>query len=404
MRYPLQLISSRCEKTLEDRLKASGVDAAGIEIIKRKADNLIIRIEDVPAPAANILKQDLLALGGDAAVHRDAITGRVEKSIVYIIADRRRISRLPAKLRNQPFGLAELAADLERLLRLNENPPERIAVPGGEIDLTNGPIIMGVINVTPDSFSDGGLYLEPESACERALEMMEEGASIIDVGGESSRPGSGEVGADEELERVMPVLERLAGRLNIPVSIDTRKAEVARAAVQSGASIINDISGFKRDGGMAGAALETGAAVILMHMQGTPEMMQDDPHYEDAVSEILSWMSERTAELTSSGVGRDKIIVDPGIGFGKRLEDNLAILHEIGDFRSLGYPVMVGYSRKSFIGSITGRRPFERLWGGFAALASCLNGGVQIVRVHDVRETADFIKVWKEIERRGCRR
>lgn len=401
MRYTPRLIVSRSDAAFENHLAQAGVDPEGIRIMKSKARNLIIRVDNVSAPAANIIKQQLLSLGGDAAVHRDAITGRSEKSTVYIIADERRLAILTEKFKNQPFDLPVLGTEIERLLRVHHNPPVKIPLPHGDIDLTAGPVIMGVINVTPNSFSDGGRYLDPNRAYERALEMVEEGASIIDIGAESTRPGSKELPTTEEIERVKPILEKLAGRLPVPISIDTRKADVARLAVASGASIINDISGLKHDREMLAVALETKAALTVMHMMGTPEDMQEDPQYTDAVTEIIEWLDTRTGELLSEGIDRQKIIVDPGIGFGKRLQDNLAILNELGDFHNLGFPVMIGYSRKSFIGMLTGREPVERLSGGFAALGKCLERGAQIIRVHDVKETADYCKVWKAIEERG---
>jgi dihydropteroate synthase len=402
MRYSLRLISSRSSDTIERHLAKAGVDPEGIAIIKNKSERFIIKVDNVKAAAANIIKQQLLSIGGDAAVHRDVITGKPPLSTVYILTDRRRIEALAEKLEHQPFALSELGRDIIRLVEDHESPPQHIPLPGGgTIDLSDGPIVMGVLNVTPDSFSDGGSYNDPEQAVDRAHQMVEEGAGIIDIGGESSRPGAGELPAEDELARIQPVLERLSGRLGVPVSIDTRKAEVARTALDLGAVIINDISGFTRDPGMIPLAAKSGAAVVVMHMKGTPKTMQDDPSYDDVVSEILQWIEERTGILISNGVSPDKIIVDPGIGFGKRLADNIEILQELGDFRSLGFPVLVGHSRKSFIGMITGREPDERLWGGLAALAKCLDGGARILRVHDVKETIDFIKVWRSIELKG---
>ena len=263
---------------------------------------------------------------------------------------------------------------------------------------------MGVLNVTPDSFSDGGAFLDPGAAHERALAMIEEGARVIDVGGESTRPGASEMSAETELGRVMPLLRRLGGAISVPLSIDTRRAAVARAAVDAGAAIVNDVSGLRHDPAMIATARDAGAAVVVVHMQGTPETMQTNPGYTDVAGEIIAWLDERAAELVRAGIDREKIIVDPGLGFGKRLEDNLTILNELGDFAGLGLPVMVGYSRKSFIGGVTGREPASRLPGGLAALAKCLAGGAAFIRVHDVGETVDFLKVWKAIEAAGADR
>lgn len=401
MRYPIRLISSREKGSFARYLAEAGVDPHGIRIIEKKADLLILRVDRVSAPAANILKQQLLSIGGDAAVHREVITGNPSLSSVHIISDRGRLAQLPAKLARQPFGLAELGSGIERLLEAVERPPANISLPSGAIDLTAGPIVAGVLNVTPDSFSDGSAFLDPGRALEKAAAMIEEGAGILDIGGESTRPGAAEVDAAEELSRVMPVLGKLAGTVTIPISIDTRKATVARAAMEAGAAIINDVSGLRHDPAMVETAVATRAAVAVMHMQGIPESMQRDPRYEDPTSEIIAWFEERTGELMRAGIDPAKIIIDPGIGFGKRLQDNLSIIAEIGDFRGLGFPVMIGYSRKSFIGTITDHGASGRLAGGLAALAKCLAGGVGIVRVHDVKETVDFIKVWNAIERKG---
>ena len=402
MHYPLRLIASRPAGSLARSLAEAGVDPHGIAIIEKKAETVVLRVDLVAAPVANIIKQQLLSLGGDAAVHREVITGAPPQSSVYIIADRSRLARLPAKLARQPFGLAELGAGIERLLAAAGRPPRAVSLPHGSLDLAAGPVVMGVLNVTPDSFSDGGAWLDPGAAYERAVAMVEEGAGIIDIGGESTRPGAAAVSAETELERVMPVLRRLGGAVNVPLSIDTRRSAVARAAVAAGVSIVNGVSGLASDTAMVDAVREARAAVVIMHMQGTPETMQNDPRYGDVTGEIITWLDERAAKLESSGIDREKIIVDPGVGFGKRLDDNLRILNEIGDFQGLALPVMVGYSRKSFIGGVTGRGTDERLPGGLAALAKCLAGGVRIVRVHDVRETRDFIKVWRAIERAGA--
>jgi dihydropteroate synthase len=402
MRYSLRLISSRNADAIEKYLEDAGVDPEGIAIIRSKSENLIIRVDDVPAAAANIIKQQLLSIGGDAAVHRNVITGVPPSSTVYIFTDKRRIETLAERLAYQPFGLSELGQGIRKLVSADERPPESVALPGGRaIDISKGPVVMGILNVTPDSFSDGGRFLEPSRAIARALEMVEEGAGIIDIGGESSRPGARGFTAEEELSRVRPILERLSREIDVPISIDTRKSMVAAEAVDMGASIINDISGLRHDPDMVATAVRSGAAVTVMHMQGTPETMQDNPYYEDAVSDIIRWLEERTDRLVEAGLARGKIIIDPGIGFGKRLVDNLELFHGIGDFRGLGYPLLVGHSRKSFIGMLTDRGPGERLWGGLAALGRCLEAGVKIVRVHDVKETVDYIKVWSAIESRG---
>ncbi len=247
-------------------------------------------------------------------------------------------------------------------------------------------LIMGILNVTPDSFSDGGRFLSPDAAVERALAMEKEGADIIDVGGESSRPGADPVPVEEELRRVLPVLERLRGKLRIPISIDTTKAEVAEAALRAGASIVNDISALRFDPAMAPLVAEFGAGLVLMHMLGTPKTMQQAPHYEDVVTEVRDFLAERAQYAQSQGIPREAIAVDPGIGFGKTVEHNLELLRRLPELVELGFPVLVGPSRKSFIGAILGLGVEERLEGTLAACAVAVVRGADILRVHDVKE------------------
>ncbi|RKZ06454.1 dihydropteroate synthase, partial [bacterium] len=245
MDYRIRFITPGKEEITRRNLLSTGIDEHGIEILLSKSKIHIVRVEGLTAPAANILKQQLLSLGADAAVHRDTIRGETFDAPVLIISDERRLEALPSKLEHQPFKLKSLAADIVSILERIKKPPTEIPLPGGSIDLGGGPIIMGILNVTPDSFSDGGLYNKVPRAVERALEMVEEGASIIDVGGESSRPGAAELGPEEEKARVVPVIEALAERLDVPISIDTRKADVAEAAIRAGAELVNDISALR---------------------------------------------------------------------------------------------------------------------------------------------------------------
>lgn len=244
-------------------------------------------------------------------------------------------------------------------------------------------LICGILNVTPDSFSDGGKWLSTEAATARALELAGQGADLIDIGGESSRPGSAPVALDEEKRRVLPVLAALAGRLKIPVSVDTCKPELALLAVKAGADLINDITGFE-DPAMLAAAASTGAGVIVMHMRGRPRDMQAAPVYNDVVGEVKAFLAARAAALSKAGV--ERIILDPGIGFGKTLEHNLALIARLGEIRALGYPVMLGVSRKKFIGLLTGGDASERLGGTIAACAAGAAAGADMIRVHDVQE------------------
>ncbi len=247
---------------------------------------------------------------------------------------------------------------------------------------------MGILNVTPDSFYDRGAYFSRERAIDRAFRMIDEGADIIDVGAETTRPFSEPTPLAEELERLLPVIEAVRKRSDIPISVDTYKAAAARAALAAGADIINDISALSFDPEMAEAAAESGAPVVLMHMKGTPRDMQKDPYYEDAVGEIREFLAERIAFAESAGIDGENIVIDPGIGFGKRLQDNLAIIRELGRLKELGKPILMGTSMKSFIGRIVGTEALEdRAEGTLASVAMSLWNGADIVRVHDVART-----------------
>lgn len=265
---------------------------------------------------------------------------------------------------------------------------------------------MGILNVTPDSFSDGGLFCDPQIAVGRAWQMVAEGADIIDVGGESNRPGSEPVKVEEELRGVVPVIRALREKLQkrgadatpIEISIDTTKAIVAAQAVEAGATIINDISAGRFDPEMFSVAAKFGATICLMHMQGMPKTMQEAPHYEEVVGEVKKFLSGRIAAAVAAGIVREKIWIDPGIGFGKRVEDNLALLHNLHQFQELGCPILVGASRKSFIGALTGAPVEARLPGSLAAAALAVRNGAQILRVHDVASTKQFLQILTPIE------
>lgn len=259
------------------------------------------------------------------------------------------------------------------------------------------PLVMGILNVTPDSFSDGGLYSDTRAAIDRAREMLGAGADFVDVGGESTRPGSAETDLDEEIRRTLPVVEPLS-REAVCVSIDTRHHEVAAAACSAGASIINDVSGF-RDPAMVAVAAGSDAGLIAMHMLGEPGTMQDAPHYDDVVSEVSAFLLERAHHLESAGVARERIAIDPGIGFGKTTEHNLELLHRLPEIAALGYPVVIGASRKRFIGALTGQDvPAERIEGSIAAAVWAATHGASVVRVHDVLETVRALKVASAID------
>ncbi|MFP3910885.1 MAG: dihydropteroate synthase [Desulfobacteraceae bacterium] len=253
--------------------------------------------------------------------------------------------------------------------------------------------IMGVLNVTPDSFSDGGAHFAAEEAIEHGLKMAQDGADIIDIGGESTRPYARKVAAEEEAQRVIPVISGLFKRISIPISIDTRKSSVARQALNAGAAIINDVSALRADPHMGRVVAEAGVPVILMHMKGRPENMQDHPHYHDLIPEILHFLKRALDGAEASGIRRDLTLVDPGIGFGKTFDHNLMILRELVQFQALGRPLLVGSSNKAFIGQILKKKPHERGTGSMAAAAVSAMNGAHMVRVHRVKEAVETVRI-----------
>ena len=273
--------------------------------------------------------------------------------------------------------------------------------PKGRLDFSAGCIVMGILNVTPDSFSDGGQFFDPNKAVEHGLRMATEGAAIIDVGGESTRPGSDSVSTGEQIRRVVPVIEALCEKINVPVSIDTYKCEVAEAALDAGAGIVNDITALS-DERIGELAAVRQVPVVLMHMQGTPATMQIEPKYDDVVGEVLEFLLSRAKRAEKLGISKEMIFIDPGIGFGKTTEHNLLLLRSIDKFVDTGYRVLVGTSRKRFISQITGKeKPTARIFGTAATVALCVAAGVSIVRVHDVAEMVDVVKVVGEVNRKN---
>ena len=334
----------------------------------------------IPPPAA---------AGGGAGA--PAVAGR--ENLAFAAAEV--IARDGATVRRRLVSAAELARgaggeELATLLQRLTEPRPPIA--GLTFDR---PRLMGVVNVTPDSFSDGGRWLEPEAAIGHALSLEAEGADMLDIGGESTRPGAEPVGIEEELRRVLPVVEALLKRARIPVSIDTRNAEAMRRAAQAGARLINDVSALTHDPDSLAAAAETGLPVVLMHAQGRPATMQRDPRYADVVLDVYDALEARIEACARAGIPSERLIVDPGIGFGKTLAHNLALLGSLSMFHGLGCPVMLGASRKSFIGKLTGAGAHERLPGSLAAALMGAAQGVQILRVHDVAATRQALAVWE---------
>jgi len=394
MKYKIRLLDIKNIPEGISEFNKIGATAAGQKIMAEKLFPLAVKVKGLKAPAANILKQEMLARGGDVVTYRDMLIDRSGKTDVIIQGSFKSFESLIIKLKMQPFGLKELSVELETFLdsyKKNLRDKE-YSIGGKKFNTGSAPLIMGILNTTTDSFFDGGRYSSYKSAVDRAVKMIDEGADIIDIGGQSSRPGSKPVDSGEELKRTIPLIKYIHDNYNALISIDTCRSEVAERAVSAGAHIINDISAFTMDESMVQVASKSGAAVVLMHMKGNPEDMQDDPKYSDVVDEIYEYLDRRASHAVKSGISADKIIIDPGIGFGKTLEHNLAILNKIREFSSMGFPVLVGASRKSFIGKILDLPVEERLEGSIAAAVWAIASGVNILRVHDVSATTRAVK------------
>lgn len=376
------------------------VSSQGIVVMAPKALGLSIKLTKVHVGAANILKQEMLSIGGDAAVARGVVNGVEKTSNMILLGNANKIKKLINKLDHQTiFGLPEISTDLKLMLKYVLGKQTTMLNCNGKKLKLDSMKIMGVLNVTPDSFSDGNKFIQIDKAVDHAIKMIEEGADIIDIGGESTRPGAEKVDITTELERVIPVIEKLRERTDIPISIDTNKAEVADKAIQAGASIINDISALRFDTGMVKVLQKyPDVPIILMHMLGTPQTMQKEPFYEDTIDEIMEFFQERIDHCVSNGINRNRIVLDPGIGFGKRQIDNLIILKKLLEFKSFSLPIQLGASRKSFIGRIYDSKPEDRLEGNLAATALAFQNGVDIMRVHDVKQHKLFIQTLQSIK------
>lgn len=366
----------------------------GGAIMAPKMVSLVVHVDNVDTRAANILKQNMLSIGGEVSLPREVFDYGGNTVSAIISGSLKHFKLLIPKLKRQPFGLKALAAELEKLLRSSRGETARkLRLGGREYDLGGRTLVMGVVNVTPDSFSDGGRFFDAKSAIEHALRLEEEGADILDIGGESTRPGSDFIPLEEELRRVMPVIEGVAGKAGVPLSIDTTKAEVARRALAAGCAMVNEISAMRLDGEMLPLVVEERVPFCLMHMQGMPKDMQVEPRYGDVVGEVATFLRERAETAEEAGADPGDIMIDPGIGFGKTLEHNLEILRRLGELKSLGYALVLGTSRKSFIGRILDMPEDRRVEGTAASVALGIAKGADIVRVHDVAEMVRVCRV-----------
>lgn len=381
-----------------------GVDPYGIKIMLPKASTYLLRFKSVSNITANILKQEMLSLGADAAISRSSLTGKAKKTDCLLIANLAQLSRLNQKLRKQPFGLDKLSSDLANCLANYQQ--EKFVLDFGryKLNLALRTYIMGIVNLTPDSFSGDGLYKKSniKNQISKIIDFVEkmvwDGSDILDVGGESSRPQAAPVSAKEELKRTIPVLKALSKRIKVPISIDTYKPEVAEAALDNGASLVNDITGL-RNHKMAKLVARYKAGVVIMHMKGNPLSMQRNPRYLSLIDELIEYLDKAINRALAYGVGRERIIIDPGIGFGKSAEHNLEILKRLDDFKVLGRPILVGPSRKSFIGKILNQGPQKRIFGTVSSCVLAAKMGANVLRVHDVKEVKQALKVFDAIDK-----
>ena len=395
-RYRPRLLRVEGERSARDILEELGTDSAGAAIMSSKMVHVAIRVDNVQARASNVVKQVMLSKGGECATPRDALLKTTEPVSLIIMGT---IKQLRAAVRNlsvQPFGLKGLSLELKEFMEDSfgrESGPRAMRAGRHRLTVGGRTLVMGVVNVTPDSLPEGGRSFDFDAARKRALEMAAAGADVIDVGGESTRPGAEPVSLEEEERRTIPLVESLAGELDVPISIDTYKAPVARMALEAGASIVNDISALRIDGELARLVASREVPLVLMHMQGEPRNMQEDPRYDDVVGEISAFLRERAEYAVESGVDEDVIMVDPGIGFGKTVEHNLEILRRLEEFKALGYPLVLGTSRKRFIGSVLDRGVTDRLMGTAATVAFAIARGVDVVRVHDVSQMVEVVRM-----------
>lgn len=371
----------------KEELKKIGVHPYSLKLMAPKALFYTIKLEQADSSIANILKQEMLSLGGDAALSKNAVFGR-GKTGLLLMGTLKQYTLLIKKLKKQPFNLPSLAAKIHFLL-FQKTPPMKIGP--RTFQFGKRTYLMGVLNVTPDSFSDGGRYSSPEKAIARAKKMVSERADIIDIGAESSRPGAEPVSAKEEWRRLSSVLPELL-KLKVPLSVDTCKPEVAEKCLKAGAHMINDITGL-RSKKMAKVVAKYKCPIVLMHMLGSPRTMQENPEYKDVCGEIISFLRKRMEFAKKHGIQENKIIIDPGIGFGKTLAHNLELLRNLSEFKSLGRPILLGTSRKSFIGKLLNLPANERLEGTLASISIAIQNGADIVRVHDVKESKRAARV-----------
>ena len=371
-----------------------GVDDVSVPMMAPKMRYWVLKLSDVDVRAANIIKQEMLSKGGEAAVAKWSAGFTKPATDVLMMGSLKHFKLTLKKLKIQPYGLKAIAEEIENaLIGIEGNSSVTWKLGGKDLVIGERTLIMGILNVTPDSFSETGKLIDEDQAIDNASLMIDDGADIIDIGGESTRPDSSPISMEDEISRVIPVIRGIRERSDIPISIDTQKSGVAIAALENGADIINDISAMTADDAMIKVVADSRAPVVLMHMKGDPATMQQNPAYDDLIPEIIAYLSDRVDDALNAGIEKDKIAIDPGFGFGKNIEHNLTLLRYLEEFKSLGYPIVIGTSRKSTIGKILGLPVDERIEGTAATVALSIASGAGIVRVHDVREMARVAKM-----------
>ncbi len=397
----MRVIQTKNPKEIRKIMQDIKVDPYGIRIMLPKAVDYLVRINSLSSIAANILKQEMLSVGADVAIARDTLTGRLKKTDCLLMGNLAQFNRLSTKLNKQPFGLSKLGQGLSCLLANYQKNNFILRLGKYSLNITNRPYLMGILNLTPDSFSADGLYRKSQIAnrksqvdgiIEYAQGLVADGADILDLGGESTRPGARPVPIKEEIKRTIPVIKALVKKIKVPISIDTYKSEVAKQALDNGAVLVNDISGL-RDYKMAKLIAGYKAGVVIMHMKGNPRTMQKKPLYQSLMDEIAVYLGNAINKAVDAGIAKDRIIIDPGIGFGKTLEHNLEILRNLKELKVLGQPLLVGPSRKSFIGKILKNNPEDRLCGTIASCVSAVENGANIIRAHDIKAIKEALKI-----------
>lgn len=369
-----------------------GVDATGIKLMKDKSLHFNLKVEGIAPRTANLLKQEMLSLGGDAALDGRGIDCSAKWTDAIFMGTQKQFEKLILKLDQNP-DLQLVSQSLKETVDNISKTHYIIRCRRRTFLLGRRTLLMAILNITPDSFSDGGLYFDKDKAITQGLRMVEEGADILDIGGESTRPGSKPLELDEELRRVIPVIESLTKELDVPISIDTYKSAVALKAIEAGAEMVNDISGLHFDPELAEVVAKEDTPIVLMHIRGTPETMQKNVHYNSLFSEILQYLKNSIQRAESAGLDPEQIIIDPGIGFGKTVEDNLLVIKNLSEFRVLGKPILLGTSRKSFVGKILNADVGERIEGSLASISIGVLNGAHIIRCHDVPQAKRAIAV-----------